>query len=208
MKLYIINSDITFNQAEYLLNHLTSYNDEVCDIVEIINSNVQNIKSGYFDKLTIGKLKHQLTYVNIQYSIEDDEDEVIYYLIQTQQIKVKDIFKICKFNAYKCLQVLFDQCINVNIPNNYGSTPLHWACLFNSVECVKLLLDNGAKKDIQDNRGWTPLHTACYNNSFESVKLLLLNGANINMPNNYSETPLQLALQHNYKDCIKLLQDL
>ena len=205
MQLYIINCEITFDQVQHLLNHLTLYNGEVCDIVEVNNLDIQNIKQGYLSKLTMGKLQQQAN-KNIKYNL-NDLDNLTYYLVQTLQIKVKDIIHdICYNNAYRSLKVYLDQGINANIQNNRGGTPLHAACEYNRVEIVKLLLDNGAKKNIQDNFGWTPLHYACLDNSVESVKLLLLNGANINIQDNQGFTPLQLAVKHNAKDCIKLLQ--
>ena len=209
MNLYIINCEITNTSARYLLKHLHLYNDQPCDIVEIINStsqNVQNIKSGYLSKLTIGKLKYQLNN-GLKRSYHQNDFDVIYYLIQTQQINYKDIiYRIRLNNAYKCLQVLIEQGINVNIPDDDdGETPLHKACSFNNVESIKLLLDQGADVNIQHNYGYTPLYTACSNNSVESVKLLILNGANVNIPDNYGRTPLHLACRYNSVEIVKLL---
>ena len=207
MNLYIINP-ITKTLAQYLLNHLRLYKGQVCDIIEINNGNIQDIKSVYLSKLTIGKLLYQISSKTIDYYIKYDLNDVIYYLVQIKQCKLEDIiYMICKFNATKCLQVLIDQGINVNIPDD-GWTPLHEACYYNNVESAKLLLDNGAKKDIQDKWGSTPLHIACWKNRFVCVKLLLLNGANINIQNTDGLTPLQLAQQHNSTECIKLLYDL
>ena len=207
MNLYIINIELSDESVKYLLDLHTLYNNEICNI-EIINKpNIYTFPQGYLDKLTIGKLKYQES-VGIKYYIKHDVDDVIYYLVQTYQINFIDIFKICRYNASKCLKVLFDQGINVNIQDNWGNTPLHCACCNNSVESVKLLILNGAKTDIQDNHGRTPLHGACYNISVESVKLLLNNGAKKDIQDNDSFTPLQIALKHNAKDCIPLLQDL
>ena len=208
MYLYILNTDITFDQAKYLLDHLKLYNGEACDVVEVTNTNIQDIKSGYLSKLTRCKLKHQLTYNHIDYYITHDYSDVIYYLVQTQQIKSNDIFKICRYNATKCLKVLIEQGINVNIQNKYGDTPLHFAISTNKFEIVKLLILKGANVNIQNNRGCTPLHFACCNNSVESVKLLIVNGSNVNIQDNNGDTPLQVAVREHAKECIKLLQNL
>ena len=207
MDLYIINCEINNSQAQYLLERLTRYNGQVCNIVEINNTNVQDINLGYLSELTIGKLQHQLNKDIMYYIYHDfDENDVIYYLVQTQQIKIKDIwYKICKFNASKCLQVLFDQGINVDIQDNYGEAPLHNACCYNSVESVKLLFDHGSNVNIQDNFGGTPLHWACYKDSVETVKLLTLNKANVNIQDNYGSTPLHRACWNNRVECAKLL---
>ena len=204
MYLYLISTNITFNQAKYLLEHCTKYNGETCDIVEINNSKIQDIKSGYLSKLTIGKLKHQLT-KDIDYYIKHDKAKIIYYLVQTLQIQVKDIFKISRYNAYRSLQVLIDQGINVNIQYSRGDTPLHWTCYKNSFESAKLLILNGANVNIQNNSGWTPLHKACCHNSVEIVKLLILNDAKKNIQDNDGDTPLHHACWNNNIKIVKLL---
>ena len=174
MNLYIINTNLTFDQATYLLKHLTPYNGQVCDIIEITNSNVKNIKSGYLSKLTIGKLRHQLNKDIMYYIYHDfDENDVIYYLVQTLQIQVKDIIHdICQNNAYRSLKVYLDQGVNANIQDNSGWTPLHLACYWNNVESVKLLLDNEANVNIQDNDSLTPLQLAQKSNSTKCIKIL------------------------------------
>ena len=205
MKLYIINTDITDDQAKHLLKHFTPYNGEVCNIIEITKLDDITFK-GYLSKLTICKLKYQLTNKSIKIYIENDKAKIIYYLIQTVQIVPEDIWcEICWNNAWKCLQVSIDQGINVNIQDDDGWTPLHYAHAYNSVDCVKILLDSGAKKDIQDNNGETPLHHGCLFNNAECVKLLILNGAKTDIADNQGNTPLQIALKNNSKDCIKLL---
>ena len=207
MKLYIINPNIIISNdtAKYLLEHFTPYNGEVCDIVEVINLDAQDIKSGYLDRLTRGKLKHQIIYKNIDYYIKYDFDDAIYYLVQTQQIKSKNIYDIFYDNAYKCLKVYLDQGVNANIQDNLSWTPLHRACLHNRVECVKLLLLNGANVNIQDMWDNTPLHYACSNDSVESIKLLPLNGANVNIQQYNGSTPLHLACYKNNFESVKLL---
>ena len=207
MKLYIINQPISNKTAQFLLDHLTEYNGHMCNIVEVKDSNVQNIKLGYLSKLTIGKLKHQLYNQWISNDIEIDIDDVIYYLIQTLQINCEDIIHdICSNNSYESLQVLLDRGVNVNIQNNDGDTPLHAAC-WNSVECVKLLLDQGINVNIPNNYGSTSLHCACINNSIETAKLLLDNGAKKNIQNIYGDTPLHYVCSLNRFECVKLLLD-
>ena len=83
MNLYIININITDSQAKYLLNNFTEYNGQPCDIIEIINRYDITFVHGYLDKLTIGKLKYQLTYKTISFCIKKDQEYIIDYLIQT-----------------------------------------------------------------------------------------------------------------------------
>lgn len=50
--------------------------------------------------------------------------------------------------------------LNVNIQDNFGSTPLHWAIWYHEVLVVKKLLESGASLSIKDNMGNTPCDIA------------------------------------------------
>ena len=62
----------------------------------------------------------------------------------------------------KVVQVLLDNCANVNIEDNWGRTLLHRVChtLFDypALKFVQMLLDHGANVHAVDNWGRTPLH--------------------------------------------------
>lgn len=45
---------------------------------------------------------------------------------------------------------------DVNLQNDKGYTPLHYACLRRDVEMIKVLLDHGAQNEIRDNQGRSP----------------------------------------------------
>ena len=53
-----------------------------------------------------------------------------------------------------------DDNLNVNIQDNFGSTPLHWAIWYHEVLVVKTLLEFGASLSIKDNMGNTPCDVA------------------------------------------------
>ncbi|VDO37009.1 unnamed protein product, partial [Onchocerca flexuosa] len=48
----------------------------------------------------------------------------------------------------------------LNMRNDMGQTPLHYATEHNAVQCVRYLLRCGADPLIRDNRGWDPLMVA------------------------------------------------
>lgn len=63
---------------------------------------------------------------------------------------------------------------NIDEPNNYKTTPLHYAIRWSkSTELIKVLIDSGADLNLQDKGGNTPLSWAAFNGNREAVKLLL-----------------------------------
>ena len=210
MNLYIINTDITFDQAQFLLKNLVPFNGEACDVIKVKDSNVQNIKSGYIDILTIGKFKHQLINQDINHYIKHDEFEIIYYLVQTRQINfektINYIYNICDQDAYKCLKLLFELGISIDdlqkcLISPYS--PLQRVCLRNSVKCLKVLIS--LKINLQTLNATSPLHCACFNNRVKIIELLLLNKVNINIQDSDGDTPLHLAYSNKCYESIELL---
>ena len=209
MYLYIINCNISNTYAQYLLDHLTAYNGENCDIIEINQSNILNFTQGYLDKLTIGKLRYQLLpKVNC---IFIDDDYILYYIIQTQQsiyftnLIEKYILNIAMYDAYKCLNLLIQCGNNTDIVLVWGWSLLHYTARYNAVKCLKLLLDYGFDINMTNTVGTTPLHCASVQNNLAAVKLLVQAGANQNAINLCNFTPLTLARHYNCTLCANYL---
>jgi len=79
---------------------------------------------------------------------------------------------------------------DLNVKDQYGSTPLIIATTFGKTEVAKALINGGADLSIAGNDGSTPLHTAAFFCRVEIVKALLAKGANKNIKNSYGSTPL------------------
>ncbi|CAK7214006.1 hypothetical protein SBRCBS47491_001993 [Sporothrix bragantina] len=61
----------------------------------------------------------------------------------------------------------------IDILDNDGWTPLHWACrLTEGEECVDLLLDYKSDPNLETRDGWTPLNIAQYHDATGSVDLI------------------------------------
>jgi len=104
--------------------------------------------------------------------------------------------------------------VDVNIKDEYGLTPLHYAVEAGHKEIVVMLLEHNASVDIQDNAGRTPMHYAAEANywkkdrrdlSVEMIRLLKNSGFNIDAQDNNGWTPLHYAA-HNRK--LYLIEDL
>jgi len=80
---------------------------------------------------------------------------------------------------------------DLNVKDQYGSTPLIIATTFGKTEVAKSLIEAGADMNITSNEGATPLHTASFFCRTEIVKALLDKGADKTLKNNYGSTPLE-----------------
>ena len=68
---------------------------------------------------------------------------------------------------------------NVNLSNEYGLTPLHWAAQEGALGIVQTLVFHGADISISNKFGLTPLHMAAKNGHSSVVHFLLQKGAKI-----------------------------
>jgi ankyrin repeat protein len=94
---------------------------------------------------------------------------------------------------------------NVNVKDNCGLTPLHWACIKGHVHVVIELLEHGADVESTTIYGWTPLHFACANGHVAVGNELLSRGATIEAKNNIGSTPLHVASLRDHLPVVKAL---
>lgn len=91
----------------------------------------------------------------------------------------------------KALKQHIDAGSDLNVKDQYGSTPLIIAITFGKTEIAKSLINAGADINITNNDGSTPLHIASFFCRIDIVKALLDKGADKTLKNNYGSTPLQ-----------------
>ncbi len=73
---------------------------------------------------------------------------------------------------HETVNVLLSSC-NVNIVDDVGDSPLHWACANNNWRTCLLLLDHGADHNARNVDGGSPLHATIVNNALKSLSILL-----------------------------------
>ena len=91
----------------------------------------------------------------------------------------------------KAIKQHIDAGSDLNVKDQYGSTPLIIATTFGKTDIAKTLINAGADLHITNNDGSTPLHVASFFCRTNIVKALLEKGADKTLINNYGSTPLQ-----------------
>ena len=68
------------------------------------------------------------------------------------------------------VKTLLEHHANVNIPDENGTTALHYACFLNNTEIATLILDKNPNTNSKDNKGKTPLDYAILNDNITIIK--------------------------------------
>jgi len=91
--------------------------------------------------------------------------------------------------------------INIDIRDEYGSTPLLYAIKRGHESMAELLLEEGASVNIQDSNGLGPVHYAIrLENGIQLCKMLSEYGMSFLHQDNLGNTALHIAIQYNLGD--------
>ena len=74
-----------------------------------------------------------------------------------------NIHEAAKTGNIKAVKQHLDAGADVNVKNDVGVTPLHWAVYYGHKEIVELLISNGAGMNAKNSTGLTPLDEAIRN---------------------------------------------
>jgi Zn-dependent protease with chaperone function len=104
---------------------------------------------------------------------------------------------------------LIEQDEDVNVIDDQGMTPLHWAAQDGNDAIATLLLQAGADIEAQDEyTGMTPLMTAAQAGQSDMVALLASKGAEVNAQDLDGMTALMYAAMNGHTETVKTLLDL
>ena len=110
------------------------------------------------------------------------------HLIST---KVND-FSIINTNAIQdSIELILQDGLNVDVRDNFGNSPLHYAVRSGNHPAIFSLLMNGANPNIQNIvNDSTPLHNAAAKGDKKILDILLMNQADPNLINKFGKKPI------------------
>jgi ankyrin repeat protein len=89
----------------------------------------------------------------------------------------------------KLKEVLAEEQLNINVRDNAGNTPMHYAARYNNIKIIKILDMAGADVNAQNNLGQTPLHYAFQAYEGEAIKMLRQRGSSTKIKDNNGVVP-------------------
>jgi len=105
------------------------------------------------------------------------------------------------------LRFLIGKGMKLNVKDDMGHTPLHYAVENQLNDAVEILLDNGAVVDARTEDGDTPLHIAVKYGFWKIALLLIEHGADVNAKNGKGLTPSALAEMNNKPMIVEMLKE-
>jgi len=97
---------------------------------------------------------------------------------------------------------------DVNMKDNRGMTPLHWAVERGRKEIAELLIAEGADVNAKRTNGSTPLFYATSGGGQKEIaELPIAEGANVNAKDKLGDTSLQVAAYQGHKEIVELFID-
>jgi ankyrin repeat protein len=94
---------------------------------------------------------------------------------------------------------------SINMIDDCGCTPLHWAAWKNDISAVRILLSWKADLDLRDYEGRTALSIAVAATKLQCAEILIEAGADANAKDKWNWTPLFLATREQSLEMVKLL---
>lgn len=158
----------------------------------------------------------------LMYACKYGNEECVTKLLESRadvNRKDRDGFTAIMYSlAYEYIPIFYIlkevQDIELDIPNEYGFTPLMCASQLGELNIVRILIEAKANVNSTDINGNTPMNHLLRWSSFsfdhqslhaECLQLLINSSASITMKNKNGMTPLLLASKHGKKECLHLL---
>uniref|UniRef100_A0A6V7L4E5 Acyl-CoA-binding domain-containing protein 6 n=1 Tax=Bracon brevicornis TaxID=1563983 RepID=A0A6V7L4E5_9HYME len=116
--------------------------------------------------------------LNTDVQIDDRDKSFLDWVKESKEDKVKELLK-----ANSSI---------INLPDNEGMLPIHWAADRGHLPTMKCLIDNGADINAQDDDGQTPLHYAASCGHIDIIEYLISIGAK-SLKDRDGLTPQQVA---------------
>uniref|UniRef100_A0A7N6BXI1 Scaffold protein ILK n=1 Tax=Anabas testudineus TaxID=64144 RepID=A0A7N6BXI1_ANATE len=112
----------------------------------------------------------------------------------TYNITMDDIFTQCREGNSVAVRLWLDNTENdLNLGDDHGFSPLHWACREGRSSVVDMLIMRGARINVMNRGDDTPLHLAASHGHRDIVAKLIQCKADPNAVNEHGNTPLHYA---------------
>jgi serine/threonine-protein phosphatase 6 regulatory ankyrin repeat subunit B len=112
---------------------------------------------------------------------------------------------VAEMGDKKLAKTLMDKGMDINIPDEEGLTPLHYAVIYNQIDVAEVFIKGKSNLDFGDDEGKTPLHHASLYGRMYLAEMLIEEGADINHKNLYEKTPLHYVGLYGNTNLTKLL---
>ncbi|GEM_PF-495510 len=142
------------------------------------------------------KIRAQVKYEELLEEVLKTCDGIAPYFVYS------NIFEAVENNDTSMVEKFLKEGIDINIKDETGATPLHWAAFYGLQELAEFLVEKGANVYAHDDDGWTPLHWA---KSRKMMELLISRGADVNTRDQFGQTPLHILSMDSLPDIIGFL---
>ena len=123
-------------------------------------------------------------------------------------IKTSDIlFYAARIGNTDICKILINNSTNVNVKNNRGDTPLHYAICCQSADMCRFFIDARADVNVRNNSGFMPLHSAARYQGAGVCKMLIDAGAEVNVESFGGSIPLHYAVRYQGVSTCEVLID-
>jgi len=125
-----------------------------------------------------------------------------------QAKKIKSLFEAARKGDIEQVKSLISKGVDINVTDDKGRTPLHYAAEHSHREVSELLIAEGADVNASGPGDWTALFYAILNDDVDMVRLLVDKGADCNVHDNRGSTLLTwaiTALGEKDKEIVELL---
>ena len=133
---------------------------------------------------------------SVNYKIEDNSKTPLHFACDKEYV--------CSDNT-SIVRELISSGADINVQDDEGQAPIHFACTSENMEIIECLLENNVDVDVADIDDETPLVRACYAQNFELMKLLVNYGCRFDYPNN---VPLSMCVSRGNIPAVKFLLDI
>lgn len=155
---------------------------------------MKTLKSNSFIVLSVVLLATLVTFSACNTATSKSTDTTT--TVKEEKVKAPsmDIHTAVLMGNLKAVQQHLSAGTDLNVKDQYGSTPLIIAATFGRTEVADLLIKSNANLHTTSADESTPLHTAAFFCRTEIVRLLIDAGADKNLRNKYGSTPLESVL--------------